>query len=320
MLFLLGLFLSISTICFSGGYSTYLVRCFKSPLEDACKSYPSAKDTIFDTREYPLLGKSNKPIKWRGVSPRILIVTNTVNAHYADRAQVIRNTFMQRVNQKESLDLIFLGGPTTDGSPDMLPSGCKVDYWEDSCKKADMIVVAYEILKKNGGEAWDWFMFADDDALIIPDNLQRGIMRLDDISKEKTAVWGSLDCALVECRGICGGGGFFMNRDTLMQINEKGDKLKYPTFRDEIDAYHFPCGKCGDLAITEGLLNIRNIPVHQFFQGNHIWKFKSDDELLETLKQTGTLAPWLYHYGAKGRFPLVWEEVKKHKSSNDLDD
>ena len=298
---------------------TYLEKCFEAPVPQICLVYPSVKNETFESRIIPVLQGSEKPIPWTGVSPRILIIVNTIDKNYISRAKVIRETYMQRVKDKESLDLIFLGGPTTDGSPDMVPSACNVDYWEDSCKKADMIVVAYQALLKNGGEAWDWFMFADDDALIIPDNLQRGLMNLEPSAQDKVAVWGSPRCFLGDCDGICGGGGYFMNRKTLMEINQGGDKLKYPTFRDEMDLYHHACGRAGDLVLVEALINLRNIPLIQFFPGNYIWWFKSDEELLNTLTDT-TISPWLYHYGAKDRFPFVWEKVIELGSSKNLDD
>lgn len=164
------------------------------------------------------------------------------------------------------------------------------------------------------------YVCPDDDALIIPDNLQRGLMDLDDSAKEEIAVWGYLGCSSSECEGICGGGGYFMNRKTLVELNEGGDRLKYPTFRDEIDMYHYVCKRCGDLALVEALLNARNIPTNNFFEGNYIWGFKSDEKLFETLADSAPHLPWLYHYGAKGRFPFVWQKVKEFGSSKDLDD
>ena len=163
-------------------------------------------------------------------------------------------------------------------------------------------------------------MFVDDDGFLIPDNLQRGIMGLGEEANDEVAVWGYSACWWKDCRGICGGAGSLMNRKTLIQINEGGNKDKYPTFRDEMDLFHNECGRAGDMTLGRALVDLRNIPIKQFFDGFYVWGFNSDRELFATLKLKDSQAPWYYHYGAKDRFPFVWQKVTEFGSSYNLDD
>jgi hypothetical protein len=96
---------------------------------------------------------------------------------------------------------MFVSSDTSDDSPDKFQSSCPRGYWEDSCKRADMMTIAAEYLNRPGKEVLDWIYFLDDDAYLLSDNMQRMIQTQIESGANLTDKCGS-----EECWGICGGG------------------------------------------------------------------------------------------------------------------
>ena len=258
--------------------------------------------------------------KPNGVVPTVLFVIDTTEKNYSSRVRDIRATYLLRVHEKRSLDLIFVGSTTTDGSPDMIASSCPIGYWEDSCKRADLITAAYDWLQEPGHALFDWIFFADDDAYLLPDNVQRMILSLGPGAVSRTAVWGIPACVHESCGGLCGGGGYFTNRDTLEKIQLGGDRVKYPSLRDETNKFDVECGRCGDLTIARVIEDHRNITLLHYPKGSYTWNFEDGDKGLVASLNASDPLPFLYHYPAKNRFPFVHEKVRELGSNKELPD
>jgi len=264
----------------------------------------------------------NKVFK-RGSAPTILFVVNTHEKNHETRVEDIRKTYLPRIHEKSSLDLIFVTSQMTDGNPDMFPSTCPMGYWEDSCKRADMMTIAGGYLRRPGMEVFDWIFFLDDDAFILPDNIQRVIMEGMKQEKNQTAVFGIDGCVHDACRGICGGGGYYMNRETLFHVLHSGDKKLYPSLRDETDFYDEQCGRCGDLTITRAMVDFHGVPLKRYpMNGIYVWDAlggKTDADYIRSLQMTDPL-PWLYHYPARDRFVQFQSWVDEFGSNKKLED
>ena len=240
----------------------------------------------------------------KGKSPTILIVINTMEKNYSTRLEDIRRTWMQRVIEKDSLEILILGSNDTKGLPDVIPSFCKVGYWEDSCKKADALSAAYDFLVKDYGQKYDWVFLVDDDVYVFPDNLQRMVMSLNE-TPDQLKAWGIYGCGKDKCVGFCGGGGYLLTRKAVIQVEEKVDRAQFKALRNETDMFDVECGRCGDLVMTRIFKERRNIVLGQYPKGSYVWNFDNGDEgILESLNTTDPL-PWLYHYPSKGHMDFI---------------
>jgi hypothetical protein len=255
-------------------------------------------------------------------TPRVLFVVNTYEGNYASRVGSIRETYLKRIKEKqENADLIFIGGKTGDGNADLLTSTCVTGYREDSCKRADMFTLTYDYLKRPGKEIFDWVFFFDDDAYVLPDNFQRMLLNAHNADQNLTAVWAIAGCAHVDCGGICGGGGYYMTRDTLFQIVEGVDHANYPDLRAEADVFDVICGRCGDLAIARVIEDIHHIPVlaYPLMNGTYVWDLPNPDGGFEYTLGLSDPLPWLYHYPAKNKFYEMQAVVERINANREID-
>ena len=270
-----------------------------------------------DTSRY--VGKGVKP---GGSSPSVLIVINTVEKYYETRLVEIRRTWMKRVEQKNSMEVLFIGSNDNKGIADVFASNCPIGYYEDSCKKADAITLAYEFIMQPYGQKYDWIFLGDDDLYLFPDNLQRVIMMLGENAVNDLKVWGIPACGGKDCHGFCGGGGYLTNRKTLKIIEEGVDHSQFKALRNETDLFDVKCGRCGDLAISRIMEDRRNIKLDWYpNSGDYVWNFDNgEDGLIASLNGTSDRIPWLYHYPAKGRMDFIHQKGIEFHSNRELDD
>jgi hypothetical protein len=267
-----------------------------------------------------------KPIRMyrRGKSPTVLFVINTHEKNYESRVKDIRETYLKRIKRKSSTELIFISSQMPDGNPDMYQSTCPMGYREDSCKRADMMTITSGVLRMPGMEVFDWIMFADDDAFMLPDNVQRMIMKTMEKEKNLTAVFAIADCVHEECDGICGGGGYLMNRETLFEIVNGGNKTEFPSIRDETDFYDKPCGRCGDLTLARAIEDIHHIPIKPYAAGGiFVWDVAphpNNEEGYKMSLQVDEPLAWYYHYLAKNKFRQFQAWAEEFGSNKELED
>ena len=94
-----------------------------------------------------------------------------------------------------------------------------------------------------------------------------------------------------------------MNRATLFEIVNGGNKTQYPSIRDETQHYDTQCGRCGDLTLARSIQDIHGIPIKRYpAEGIYVWDIKDGEEgIKNTLKSEDPL-PWFYHYPARNKF------------------
>ena len=234
--------------------------------------------------------------------PNVLFVIDTHERNYAGRVKDVRESYLPRIREKQSTELMFVGSQMTDGSSDMYPSTCPVGR-EGSCKRVDIMIITSGVLRRPGMEKFEWILFADDDAFLLPDNVQRVIMKGIEKEKDLTGVFAIKGCVHDSCSGICGGGGYYMHKQTLFKIVDGGNKGRFPSIRDEAQFYDSKCGKAGDLTLARAIEDFHGIPIKPYpAEGIYVWDIQGGDEgIIKTLKSTDPL-PWFYHYPARGRF------------------
>ena len=247
-------------------------------------------------------------VSQRAVAATILIIISTTSPNYATRVQSIRDTWMKRVVEKPSMDLLFVGDSGSEVSADMVQSGCKVSYYEAACKNGDLVTSAYDYLKQPRGEFIDWVFFADDDVYVFPDNLQRMVMSLGPEAVHSPEVWALPGCAVGFCIGLCGGAGYLTNRETLFKIEEGVDRGRFQSLRDEASSFADECGHFGDLSIAQVFKQGRGLPLTPFPEGAFPYHFEKGDEDLVASLQSCTIRPWVYHYPSHGRMDFIHEK------------
>ena len=94
------------------------------------------------------------------------------------------------------------------------------------------MTIAAEYLNRPGKEVLDWIYFLDDDAYLLSDNMQRMIQTQIESGANLTDKCGS-----EECWGICGGGCYFLNKETFLAIEDGRDRERFGSLREQTDFY-----------------------------------------------------------------------------------
>ena len=255
----------------------------------------------------------------KGDIPTLLIVINTSEVHYEDRLKNIRNTWLKRAIEKNSTEVVILGGNSALGYDDITTSPCEMSWWADHCKRADGISAAYNFFKEPYGERYDWLIVVDDDVFLFPDNVQRWIMKLEEGSVSKTRAWGVHGCGSSDCDGYCGGGGYLMTRSAVFKMEEEVDRSRFNSLRHETDPYKKVCNRMGDLMITR-IMRDRNIEIDFYPDGNYVWDFDNGLTGLDDSLKSKDPIPWLYHYPAKNNMAYIYKKGMEFGSSPELAD
>jgi len=114
----------------------------------------------------------------------------------------------------------------------------------------------------------EWFYFADDDVYVRADRLKKRV------SKRRITKWpvakGLLGCGPGgddKCDGICGGGGFLLNREGLLKLVGNNTREQF------VERYMKACLHCanyGDLAVSK-LIKDSGVKLENM-RGLHPWR------------------------------------------------
>lgn len=154
------------------------------------------------------------------------------------------------------------------------------------CKYGHAVYAASERLAEE--QSFEWFYFADDDVYVRPDAMKK------QLAKRRITKWpiakGLLGCANDVCDGICGGGGFLLNRKGLLKMVDGETRTSF------VQKYMDSCTRCshwGDLAVSM-MIKDRKIKLENM-KGLHPWRLDHPSFLAE-LK--GVRPPFTLHYQA----------------------
>merc|ERR1719487_2127576 len=133
------------------------------------------------------------------------------------------------------------------------------------CKYGHAVFAASQRLPEM--QTLEWFYFADDDVYVRPDALKKRLL------KRRITKWpvakGLLGCAndQPQCSGICGGGGFLLNRKGLLQLVGSHTRESFVKLYMKSCMY---CAHWGDLAVSKMIkdskVKLENI------KGLHPWR------------------------------------------------
>jgi hypothetical protein len=232
--------------------------------------------------------------------PRTAIMIQTSPEYFKSRVVQIRETWGAHVRAKDSMQLMFVTGNVTDGIDDMYASDCDNGYLSGVCRLAFSIDLAYAKLRFD--PEWismEWILFADDDVYVLPDNLQRMILKSGLDPNNSPGVLCVPECIIERCRGFCGGGGIIMSRHTITRIVEERDANRFKTLREEMEANEPICGRYHDVSVgfflEHNRTDIKLIPYP--FQP-YIFNFHDVLEFINSIRMNkGTT--WLYHYASR---------------------
>jgi hypothetical protein len=171
--------------------------------------------------------------------------------------------------------------------PNRIHASCIIP---SSCKRGEMHTYAYEFFMTERGKNFDSVTISDEDVYVLPDNLKRVISRLAEPARKEKKIWTDMDCVYETCRGICGGPGYFMSRETVIAIEQEVDRSKYPNFRDETKEWDAKCGRWGDVTIAMVYTTMHNVQIVQFPKGSGYYNrlAMTDQGVWNALKRSDT--------------------------------
>ena len=250
--------------------------------------------------------------------PNTVIMLQTSPEYFKSRVVQIRETWGSHVRAKDSMRLIFITGNVTDGMDDMYASDCDSGYLSGVCRLAFSIDLAYAKLRADPD--WidmEWILFADDDVYILPDNLQRMILRSGVDPHNSTGVMCVPECAMGPCLGFCGGGGIIISRHTINGIVEERDTNRFKTLREEMEANEPICGRYHDVSVGFFLEHNRTgIKLIPYPFKPHIFNFHDMLEFINSIRMNkGTT--WLYHYASRGS--MYWLHSTIHSLGTNVE-
>ena len=233
--------------------------------------------------------------------PNVAILLQSSPESFNHRVKQIRETWGARVRRKPSLGMYFVVGNVTDGGSDMLKSDCDEGYFSGICRLGFALQYVYEAsLSDPGWMKFEWFLLADDDVYILPDNLQRMILALGEWAHLENKAFCLPGCVTDYCLGYCGGGGILLSRYVVSRIVNERDENKFGSLIEELRGNDALCTQYHDVSFGFFLEHNRtNISMAPYPYDPFAFGFKDNFEMIRSLKNKQSL-PWLYHYPSRG--------------------
>lgn len=158
-------------------------------------------------------------------------------------------------------------------------------HWEGACCKwGEGVISAQEKMEQNPNLKWAFF--SDDDVYLRPAAIS-SVLRKQEVSPDKPLALGIFGCGTAGgCSGLCGGGGFAVNRAALQRLAGKDPA----SFLNEEMSYCMKCERWADQAISM-VWHDKGVEMRQL-EGLNGWMMK-EDQFLSQLSHGQTL---LFHY------------------------
>jgi len=196
-----------------------------------------------------------------GVQDMLFVVVSDSN-FYNTRVRWITDTWGQDVPRNS---MMFVADKKTDVevAGHLVETDCPKGSHDAGCCKYGHAVYA----AAQRAEEFEWFYFADDDVYVRPDAMAKRL------GKRRVTKWpvakGLLGCGNEKCGGICGGGGFMLNRKGLQTLVSNMDKT---TFVGAMMSNCTYCSHWGDLAISR-LIEKSGLKL-EMMKGLHPWRLQ----------------------------------------------
>lgn len=217
-------------------------------------------------------------------SDQVLFVVVSDSIFYKTRIKWIMETWGQDV--PDGALMVVADKKTEDNVPvRLVETDCaRGSHDAGCCKYGHAVFAASERLAEE--QSLEWFYFADDDVYVRPDVMKAKL------AKRRITKWpiakGLLGCSNDKCSGICGGGGFLLNRKGLLKL------VANETRKSFVQKYMNACSYCshwGDLAVST-MIKEREIKLENM-KGLHPWRLERQ-KFLDELKSVR--APFTLHY------------------------
>jgi len=271
-----------------------LRRSFEKAHPDFEKPQQLSTQTKSATPAPPVIGKpAPLAATVSNSSDEVLFTVFTDSIFYDTRLAGIIGTWGREISPDLFVAISDKKRQVPLGTQDMNLPGTRVEetkcpphsHWEGACCKwAEGVIFAQEKMEQN--PKLKWAFFSDDDVYLRPGAIA-SVLRTHEASPEKPLALGIFGCNTPGgCTGLCGGGGFAMNRAALQRLAGK-DPVSF------LNAEMSQCMKCdkwADQAISMVWAD-RGVEMQQL-QGLNGWMMK-EDQFINTLNNGDSL---LFHY------------------------
>eukprot|EP00929_Paragymnodinium_shiwhaense_P015948 TRINITY_DN124049_c0_g1_i1.p1 TRINITY_DN124049_c0_g1~~TRINITY_DN124049_c0_g1_i1.p1 ORF type:complete len:397 (-),score=77.23 TRINITY_DN124049_c0_g1_i1:111-1301(-) len=219
----------------------------------------------------------------------VLFVLQSGAKYYDTRLAWIQETWGSDLNH-DSLVAIGDKAAGPNNKMNIQVTKCPDSHGEGGCcKMAEVIITAYNMMKKN--PSLQWMYYSDDDAYVRPDAVQQVLAKEDHSGGNgKGVVYGVLGCTTKKCgNGICGGGGFAASRAAVTSLVESDGAANF--LRKMMQTCSV-CEEWSDVSVAQ-LIQQHSIKLSSL-AGLYGWRLDKAhfDDSLKT-KDSG---PLMYHY------------------------
>lgn len=246
----------------------------------------------------PAIGAHTRPVSLakavsNGTDDDTLFTVFTDSIFYDTRLSGILSTWAKEISPNHFVAISDKKRQTPPGKQNANLPGTQVEetkcpphsHWEGACCKwAEGVIFAQEKMEQNPNLKWAFF--SDDDVYLRPSAIASAL-RTQKVAPEKPLALGIFGCTTPGgCSGLCGGGGFAVNRAALQRLAGK-DPV---SFLNEEMSMCMKCDRWADQAISMVWLD-KGVEMRQL-EGLNGWMMK-EDQFLTQLNRGQTL---LFHY------------------------
>mmetsp|Transcript_112417 Transcript_112417/g.177752 ORF Transcript_112417/g.177752 Transcript_112417/m.177752 type:complete len:715 (-) Transcript_112417:60-2204(-) len=266
---------------FRTGYALIGVKGGKAVAEKMAPSVELKGELPCPPRTYPKQSAAQK-VETLERSDEVLFVVVSDSKFYGTRVKWLLDTWGRDVPDG---DLMIVADKAGKLPVKLVETDCNSGNHDVGCCKFGHAVFAASKHLETDPKL-EWFYFADDDVYVRPIHMKRRL------AKRRVTKWpvakGLLGCSNDKCHGICGGGGFLLNRKGLLKL------VGNHTLKSFVDKYMKSCLYCshwGDLAVSKMILD-KGVKLENM-QGLHPWRLDKTN-FIDQLRSAHP--PVTFHY------------------------